>query len=345
LSKVHVYKKGANYEFIKLIKLISKHKLLDKQPFHYFLKILFNIILLITSIVTIIVIDTLWVQIINAIFLAVVFVQIGLIGHDAGHQQIAKNALINRLIGFVAGNLFMGISYKWFTEKHNKHHSSPNVKDLDPDISYPMIAFSKKEARKKKGLNRFITKHQAYFFIPLTLFEEVNVRIESLKYFFRERAHFSLELPFFITHFILYFGIIFYFLEFWQALLFIVINQAIFGFYLSLVFAPNHKGMLMPNKKHSLNYLHLQILTTRNVRSNLLTDFLYGGLNYQIEHHLFPNMPRYNLKKTQKIVKNFCKSKSISYYETSMFGSYIEILQHLYKVSAILRKTSNSNQA
>ena len=89
----------------------------------------------------------------------------------------------------------------------------------------------------------------------------------------------------------------FYALSVGQALLFIVVHQALFGLYTGLVFAPNHKGMPILDSDSQLDFVRRQVLTSRDVNAHPLTDFWYGGLNYQIEHHLFPSMPRNKLKK------------------------------------------------
>lgn len=78
----------------------------------------------------------------------------------------------------------------------------------------------------------------------------------------------------------------------WQALVFVLIHKAATGMYLGLVFAPNHKGMLITEHDNDMDFLHRQVLTARNVYANPFVDAWYGGLNYQIEHHLFPSMPR-----------------------------------------------------
>jgi fatty acid desaturase len=141
-----------------------------------------------------------------------------------------------------------------------------------------------------------------------------------------------------VTHLGLYFGLLIYFLGLWPALLFIIVHQALFGLYTGLVFAPNHKGMLMPDQNDPLDFLHQQVLTSRNVKANPITDFWYGGLNYQIEHHLFPNMPQNKLREAQKVVRTFCQTHGIAYTETSISQSFREILLSLREVSASLSK-------
>jgi fatty acid desaturase len=87
----------------------------------------------------------------------------------------------------------------------------------------------------------------------------------------------------------------------------------------------------------NVDYLRRQVLTSRNVRGGLLTDWALGGLNYQIEHHLFPNMPRSSLRRAQPLARQFCSEHQITYTETSLIGSYRVALRHLNELGAPLR--------
>ncbi len=107
-----------------------------------------------------------------------------------------------------------------------------------------------------------------------------------------------------------------------KALVFLVVQQALFGLYLGLSFAPNHKGMPMLTAQDKADYLRRQVLTSRNVRGGWIVDYVLGGLNYQIEHHLFPSMPRPNLRRAQVIIRAFCQQHGVSYLETSLVRSY-----------------------
>ena len=137
----------------------------------------------------------------------------------------------------------------------------------------------------------------------------------------------------------MYFGLSFYFLGVWQAVLFIVIHQGLFGLYYASVTASNHKGMPTLGEGDDLDFLRQQVLTSRNVKSHPLIDFWYGGLNFQIEHHLFPNMPRNKLREAQTIVRRFCEEHSIAYSETGLGQSYREILGSLQVASLAARES------
>ncbi len=321
-------------EYAELKQLIRQKGLLRKQPSYYTGQILLILSLLALSLALVVLIDALWLQLLNAVFLAFVFAQIGFIGHDAGHRQIFRGTGKNAIAG-LAVNFLLGTSRSWWIDKHNRHHSNPNQLDVDPDISIPVLAFSEEQARGKRGVLRFVMRYQAYLFFPLLLLEGLGLRIASFHFMARIRKRYILPELFLATvHFVLYFGFLFSVLGIWQATAFIFVHQALFGLYVGATFAVNHKGMLFLDKDSKMDFLRRQVLTARNVKANPLIDFWYGGLNYQIEHHLFPNMSRNKLREAQKIVKAFCKARSVSYCEESVLQSYREVLQSLHQVGA-----------
>ena len=328
-------------EFAELKRLVKQRGLLEKQPTYYAYKIILNLGLLAMSLTFMVVVGNLWLQLLNAAFLAFVFAQISFIGHDAGHQQIFRSTRRNDIAGLII-NLLLGLSRTWWVEKHNKHHSNPNQPGLDPDTFIPVMAFSEQQARTRQGFWRFMVKYQAYFYFPLLSLQSLGVRLASLQYLMHNRAKYRFTEPLLMAvHLVLYLGLAFYLMSIWQAVLFVLVHQLLFGLYSGSVFAPNHKGMPMLAKDSQMDFLHRQVITARNLKSHPFTDFWYGGLNYQIEHHLFPGMARNKLKEAQKIVEAFCQSHSISYYETGMLKSQREILQHLHRVSSVLRPKSS----
>ena len=324
-------------QFTELRKIINQKGLLNKQPAYYTYKILLNLGFLATGLILLMLIDNIWLQSLNAVFMGFVFTQIGFMGHDSGHRQIFHGARKNDIIGLIVGNLLIGISYGWWYDYHNAHHGNPNQPDLDPDIKIAPLAFYEEQARGKRGLTRFIVKYQGYFYFPLILFEGLSKRVSSIRYLRTEQSRYRMvESVLLLAHYSIYLGLLFSLLGGWQALVFIAINQAIFGLYMGSVFAPNHKGMPILESDHKLDYLHMQVITARNITAHPITDFIYGGLNYQIEHHLFPSLPRNKLREAQEVIKSFCQEHSISYHETSVLQSYREILGHFHEISAFI---------
>jgi fatty acid desaturase len=113
---------------------------------------------------------------------------------------------------------------------------------------------------------------------------------------------------------------------------FLIVQQGLFGLYLGCSFAPNHKGMPILDATDKTDFLRRQVLTSRNVRGGWLTDFALGGLNYQIEHHLFPSMPRPNLRHSQTLIEAFCQQRELPYCQASLVGSYALAVRHLNSV-------------
>jgi len=280
-----------------------------------------------------------WWQLAVAAFLAVVFAQIGFIGHDAGHQQIFQSRRANHLVGLVHGNLAIGLSYGWWVDKHNRHHAHPNTEDKDPDIEIGALAFTAGQAwAKRSRLTRFIARHQRYLFFPLLLLEAVQLHVSSVQAIAgRGVRHRSREALLLAVHAVGYLTMVLLVLSPLKAAVFIVVQQALFGLYLGCAFAPNHKGMPMLGADDQTDFLRRQVLTSRNVRGGWLVDFVLGGLNYQIEHHLFPNMPRPNLRRAQDVVKGFCHRHNVAYCETTLLRSYAQALRHLHQVGEPLR--------
>ncbi len=99
-------------------------------------------------------------------------------------------------------------------------------------------------------------------------------------------------------------------------------GQIVASLYLAAIIAPNHKGMPVWAKGARLSFLERQVLSSRNVNSHPVWDFLFGGLNYQIEHHLFPTMPRVHFKRARSIVKPFCAAHGLPYEEVDPLTSY-----------------------
>jgi fatty acid desaturase len=326
-------------EYAELKRIVKQKALLDQQPIYYIFRMLLTLTLVAGGLAFLLLVNNFWLQLLNAAYLGFVFTQISFFSHDIGHRQVFHTTWKANVGNLVVSNLLLGMSGAWWVDRHNQHHSHPNQFDLDLDIDIPFISFTVEEARSKPKFLRFIAKYQAYFFFPTQVLAILGFKLLSIRFLLQKKAKYPLiEAIFMALHHLLYFGLLLMCLNIWQAVIFMLIQQALFGLYLGSIFAPNHKGMPMLDKDSRLDFLRRQVLTSRNVKAHPLTDFWYGGLNYQIEHHLFPTMPRNKLKEAQIIVRAFCKAHSVAYCETGLLQSYKEILQCLHQTSAPLRK-------
>jgi fatty acid desaturase len=328
---------GASYAELK--KLIKERGLLEKRPGRALARILIVDGLVVAAIAVFIAArETFWLECLVALLFAFVTTQLGFVGHDAGHRQPFGTPRLNDLSGLFHGNLLVGMSFSWWLEKHNAHHAKPNEIDSDPDIDIPMLSFSREEALTKTGALRYISAHQALFFFPLLTLVALDLQKSSVMFLAQGKARYQkTEMALLLLHYIAYFGLIFAVLPVWQGVVFALIHQMASGLYLGSVFAPNHKGMLITEHNCQIDFLRRQVLTARNVRAGFITDEWYGGLNYQIEHHLFPAMPRGNLARAQRIIRAYCEERGVSYHETSMLQSYREILSFLHEMGTPLR--------
>jgi fatty acid desaturase len=252
----------------------------------------------------------------------------------------------HNLVSLIGGNFLLGMSATWWSDKHNRHHSHPNQLGMDPDIEIPFLDFTGTQALAQiNPFRQFLVRHQAFLFLPALMTVAVGLQYQSILFLLRKQAKYhTLEWILMIAHFVCYFALIFSCLPFWQAVLFIGLHQAFTGLYLGSIFAPNHKGMVVLENENTMDFLHRQVLTSRNIHAHPWTDFWYGGLNYQIEHHLFPGMPRNRLKQAQQLIKPFCQAHAISYHETSALQSFREIFQYLHQIGAPLRSQLHPKQ-
>jgi fatty acid desaturase len=261
------------------------------------------------------------------------------LSHDAGHRQIARSPRVNKLLGLVLGNGVLGMSYGWWNDKHNRHHANPNHVDKDPDVGPgPLVWTSEQARRRRRGPLNWLARHQARLFFPMLLLEGLNLQFNSVKDLKnRTRREQLIEGALLAAHAGWYLGLAFTLLSPGKAVAFLLLHQALFGVHLGSVFAPNHKGMQMPEGDQKWDHLRRQVLTSRNVRGGRFTDWLMGGLNYQIEHHLFPSLPRPNLRKVQPMVREHCARVGLPFTETGLLDSYRQALTHMHDVAEPLR--------
>jgi cytochrome b involved in lipid metabolism/fatty acid desaturase len=309
----------------------------------------------------------------SAVVLGLFWQQCGWLSHDFLHHQVfPKQRHLGNYVGLFFGNLLQGFSVTWWKNKHNGHHAVTNLhnssamaQDGDPDIdTMPVLAWSLKQAQsfrqmaadgKDSPFVRFAIKYQAFTYFPILLLARLSWLNESFKTAFglgasTENAKLELErkgLAYPITERLLI--ILFHS---WT----IILSSGFFrfsipysiayyltatcscGLFLALVFGLGHNGMPTYDADKRPDFWKLQVTTTRNIIGGhgfpqWFVDWFCGGLQYQVDHHLFPTMPRHNLAKAHKLVESFCKEWGVTYHEADLVDGTYEVLRHLSKVS------------
>ncbi|MFD3539159.1 fatty acid desaturase family protein [Streptomyces sp. NPDC058662] len=326
-------------DFARLSKKIQAAGLMARRPGYYAVRSALVIGLYGVGWTAFVLIGDSWWTLAAAGFLAAVFGQVALLAHDVAHRQVFRLRRASEVSGRIAGNLGIGMGYGWWQDKHTRHHANPNHEDLDPDLDPDVLVFTQDQARAARGLPRLLGRSQAYLFFPLLLLEGFNLHVSGVRSLadgaLKNRAWEGLLL---LAHCAAYLGALFLVLPPGKAVAFLFLNQCLFGIYLGSIFAPNHKGMPVLRGADRPDFLRRQVLTSRDVNGGRLTDIVLGGLNYQIEHHLFPSMPSPHLRRAQVIVRRHCQELGISYLQTSLVESYRQTLTSLHEAGAPLRE-------
>jgi fatty acid desaturase len=327
-----------NGTFAELSERIKGEGLLDSQPRYYTWKLALNASLFAAGLAGFIVIGNSWWQVLIAVYMGFAAGQCLFMQHDAGHKAMFRGKTLSAAVGLLHANLVNGASYGWWVNHHNRHHSHPNNMDLDPDIRRRTVIFDMKQYPSRRGYKKLVVRHQSilfFVFLPLEALKFQRTAVQALSQGASQRP--LLEGALILARAAIYLGLLFTLLSPAKAIVFFLVQQGVQGTYFGLLFAPNHKGMEVRSDAESLNWLDRQVITSRNIRPSWYMDFLTGGLNYQIEHHLFPTMPQKSLRRCREIVQAYCAENGIRYHEVGFWQSYREVAVYLHNVSAPVR--------
>ena len=327
-------------EYAVLLRQVKQAGLLDRRTGHYMWRTAVTTVLLAGGWLAFVPIGESWWQLAVAVFLAIVFAQVGFLAHDAGHKQIFTSRRANDIAGILLGNLGVGLDYGFWVDNHNRHHVHPNTDGKDPDIDFGALAFTPGRPAVAAGRPTGLPLPGVLLLPAAPADRAEPARGQCRVPHPPDPAQPHLEtgavrrprrrlprggvlgaLP-------------------GQGRMFIGVQQGLLGLYLGVSFAPNHKGMPILDAADNRDFLRRQVLTSRNIRGGPLVDAALGALNYQIEHHLFPSMPRPNLRRAQPIIARFCRQHGPACVQTSLLNSYARTLHHLNDVGRNPQPTS-----
>lgn len=332
-----------NY-FPAVRQLVTQAKLFERRPLWLLGQFILSIIGVGASVALATVVHHPLVTVATAVFAALCSLMAGYVMHDSGHRQSSRSTRVNDFLGFLSASS-LGVSFYYWMDTHNEHHQNPNHEDDDPDVTVPLVAYSQRQVLdQRRAAFRWVITKQVWLYIPLLSLIPYSKRYWGLRYLIVEKRPVTrlmcLDAALVLVWHIVYYGGLLWILGPVHALWFSLVHQALIGCFFGAVFAPNHKGMPMIERGQNPDFFTKQVITARNFPAPRCIDFLFGGLNYQIEHHLFPNMPRYNLRRASIITKQFCRERNIPYYETSLFQSYYEVYALLRDVARFAQDLS-----
>lgn len=261
---------------------------------------------------------------------AVCSTSISMMGHEGSHRSFSKSPFRNNIINYFAFPLFSGLSTTYWRNKHDRlHHGHPNVEGVDPDIRPWPFASSKGEHARSGPFARFIQRRtQRWAFWPASLLMSLGMRRSSLIYVAKypkqhgiDRA-WLMEVACMVVHYSMWLvvpSII------WGPLVGFFVYSAVWalvGSMLALVFLPAHVGLPIVHEQHH-DWLH-QVETTQNLQLPKLVSFFFIGLDYQVEHHLFPKIPSMNLPRAAAITAEWCKEHGIVHLTTPYLSALRE---------------------
>lgn len=351
---------------------LIKMGMFKSNKLFYLYKCTFNMCMWATAVSMVMFSDSTAVHIASALLLGLFWQQCGWLAHDFLHHQVFQKRVYGDIAGLFWGNLMQGFAVSWWKNKHNGHHAVTNLhstsadsQDGDPDIdTMPLLAWSLKQAQslrqaskdgKDTKWTRFFIKYQAFTYFPILLLARISWLRESFKAsmgigaasenakeeFKRKGLNYPIAEPLLLTMFHTWnFALSCKFGE-WSlaySMMYYFTAACSSGLFLALVFGLGHNGMAVYDAETRPDFWNLQVTTTRNIigghgMPQAFVDWFCGGLQYQVEHHLFPTIPRHNLAKCHKLVDSFCKKWDVSYHEADMIDGNMEVLKHLASVS------------
>jgi fatty acid desaturase len=262
----------------------------------------------------------------------------GYAGHDAGHYALSKRRWVNDLWGQFGMTFLCGMSFGFWRSRHNAHHVHCQEVGGDPDMHFGVLfSVYPESANWHTPLGRLFLRIQKWAFWPLSSFYWVALRYDGVRDLFQRPKETKVDRFLMPLHWIVLLvvpGLVFG----WSAALLAYLTvSCISSLMTASVFIPNHIGMRRLGPDHGIGYLEQQITTSRNISNPRLLDFYYGGLNSQIEHHLFPRVAHNRYRDMRATVRTFCEERGIAYEEVSLYRALASVGNHLGDMTAAYR--------
>lgn len=246
-------------------------------------------------------------------------------GHTASHHAISNKSWLDEFITYFDFAFFLGVSGKYWKHKHIVvHHPHPNIIGVDDDADLmPIFTLNKNDVAQAKGFRRWWYRHQGYFFPVVLLGNSFGVAFKGwrflLKDLFDEQRRDKeswIDLACLLSHWALWTIIPIFIFGFANVATFFVIQMFIMSYVMFALFAPAHypdDAIQITSDATRDNYLMLQTATAVNFETGPIGRLLCGGVDYQLEHHLFPWISPRHYPALSPILKTFCEENGYPY--------------------------------
>jgi fatty acid desaturase len=271
---------------------------------------------------------------------SIALLTMGFAGHDAGHNALSRTRWVNDLWGQVAMTLLCGMSFGSWRARHNQHHAKCQDVDGDPDMHFGVLfSVYPNSDNWRTPLGRFFLRIQKWAFWPLSSLYWITLGYDGIRDIFQRPQDTKIDRFLIPLHWLLLLVVPGFVFGWSMAIPAFLSMSCLSSLMTASVFIPNHIGMRRLSGGQKLSYLEQQVTTSRNIDNPRVLDFYYGGLNSQIEHHLFPRVPHHRYRAMRPVVRAFCKKHGLEYQQTSLYRALASVGNHLGRMTAAYRST------
>ena len=255
--------------------------------------------------------------------LAFVSIQAAFLGHDASDGAITRNRKVSQWLGHILMSFVSAMSSSYFGYLHKVHHLT--VHRGSGGLGSGEMVVNPYELA---GLKRLLARSGTLFLMTTVCLRGLMFRLESLRYVLANREKTRIDRMFMVLHACVWLVLPIAFIGVTDAVLNYLLIMLLSGPYIGLVLVLNHEGMSKAGSLRHLPILERVTATTRNLGTSVWSDFVFGGVNNHIEHHLFPNIPAMRLGRARKITRAFCRENGIPYVETGFINALNEAVRY-----------------
>ncbi|KXS10027.1 fatty acid/sphingolipid desaturase [Gonapodya prolifera JEL478] len=273
--------------------------------------------------------------------------QMAFVGHDIGHNAVFHNAKLDYAVGTAFGNPLLGISIGWWKSNHNIHHVVTNSPEHDPDIQHlPFFAVSSRFLTKlyssyygvtwdfpNDHFAKLLVSMQHNLYYPILCFARFFLYLQSVKYLLSPWCPYRLwEVGtmicfaswqiFLVSHFHSWTGIAIY----------VFMSHAL-TMILHLQITLSHFSMPTQDPPENEDWATKALRTSLDVECPEWLDWFHGGLQFQVEHHLFPRIARHKLRQVRPYVADFAARHGLSLNSQSFYYGNVLLYRNFKEIA------------